>query len=180
MGSNPTLSAKCPIHYGVGAQQGRVIQFCRWESNPQLGERLREAARRQLRHEVSPRSGVRFESHPLRHPEDMTTIEAGANCCTAVVTVDADPEVIMEMKKHARRGLDRFSQFEGFVSGALHKSTDGGRLIQYLQWRREADHLACMNDPRWGEEESTRRILDHVVSGRATMDVRIYDVMAIM
>ena len=123
---------------------------------------------------------MRFESHPPRHPEEMTTIETGASCCTVVVTVDADPEVIMDMESHARRGLGWFARFEGFVSGALHKSTDGGRLIQYLQWRSEADHLACMNDPRWDEEESTRSFLEHVVSGRATMDVRIYDVIAIM
>jgi hypothetical protein len=96
------------------------------------------------------------------------------------VTVDADSEVIMDMENHARRGLDRFAQIEGFISGALHKSTDGGRLIQYLQWRSKADHLACMNDPRWEEEESTRRFLEHVASGRATMDVRIYDVIAAM
>ena len=107
----------------------------------------------------------------------MTKIETGSGVCTVVVTVDADPDVLAEMERHARRGLDEFGRFKGFVSGALHRSTDGGRLIQYLQWQTEADHLACMNDPRWDDEESTKRFMDHVESGRASLDVRVYEIV---
>ena len=78
----------------------------------------------------------------------MTVIRQRSDLCTVVVTVDADPDLIPELEAHARDGLARFASFKGFLSGALHKSADGGRLIQYLQWETEADHLACMHDPQ--------------------------------
>jgi len=108
----------------------------------------------------------------------MTTIAASADHCTVIVTVDADPAVMVDLEPHARDGLRWFSDYEGFVSGALHKSADGTRLIQYLQWRTEEHHLACMNDPAWQEVPSARRFTELVESGRASIDVRIYDVVA--
>ena len=77
----------------------------------------------------------------------MTTINQ-SDIYTVIVTVDAECDIIPELETHAREGLARFAELDGFVSGALHKSTDGTRLIQYLQWRDEAAHLACMHDPR--------------------------------
>ncbi len=81
------------------------------------------------------------------------------------------------MADHARRGLRRFAEFDGFVGGATHVSADGGRIVQYLQWRSEEDHLACMNDPSWADLPSSQRFMELVESGRATMDVRTYDVV---
>lgn len=107
-----------------------------------------------------------------------TTIRAGGSLCTVIVTVDADPEVLPELQAHARDGLGRFATFPGFVSGALHRSADGGRMVQYLQWRTEADHLACMAHPGWDDLDSTRRFMELVNSGVARMDVRTYEVMA--
>ncbi|RLW69671.1 MAG: hypothetical protein B6D68_01785 [spirochete symbiont of Stewartia floridana] len=108
----------------------------------------------------------------------MTVVREASGICTVIVTVDAPAETISEMEFHARDGLVRFKEYKGFVSGALHKSTDGKRLIQYLQWETEADHLACMNDPRWDDRPSTRRFMEHVESGGAQTDVRVYEVVS--
>ena len=89
----------------------------------------------------------------------MTTIQTASPHCTVIVTVDAEPEVMPELQAHARNGLVRFAELKGFVSGALHASTDGTRIVQYLQWETEADHLDCMHDPRWDEMPSTKRIM---------------------
>jgi quinol monooxygenase YgiN len=35
------------------------------------------------------------------------------------------------------------STFPGFISAAVHRSTDGTRVFNYLQWE-SADHLAAM------------------------------------
>jgi heme-degrading monooxygenase HmoA len=35
------------------------------------------------------------------------------------------------------------SRFRGFVSASVHRSTDGTRVINYLQWE-SAEHLAAM------------------------------------
>lgn len=111
------------------------------------------------------------------------TIRPNAGLCTVIVTVDAASQVIAELEAHARYGLARFPDFAGFVAGALHRSTgtgaDGARLVQYLQWKTEADHLACVNDPRWDELPSTARFMELVASGQATIDVRTYDVLAV-
>ncbi len=108
----------------------------------------------------------------------MTSIRTPNDFCTVIVTVDAPSHVIEEMEPHARNGLTYFADMKGFVSGALHKSTDGKRLVQYLQWETEANHLACMDDSRWDDLPSTRTFMAHVESGAAKIDVRIYDVAA--
>ena len=77
----------------------------------------------------------------------MTTITQ-APICTVIVTVDTESDVMSELEDHARAGLAAIAELDGFISGALHRSTDGSRLIQYLQWRGEVSHRACMNDPR--------------------------------
>ena len=99
--------------------------------------------------------------------------------CTVIVTVDAAVDVMPELELHARDGLQAFSSFEGFVSGALHKSSDGTRLVQYLQWQDEPAHLACMNDPRWDESPSAKRFMDIVNGGHATMHVGVFGVLEV-
>lgn len=108
----------------------------------------------------------------------MTCISHPSDFCTVIVTVDADANVIGQMEPHAREGLTWFADFNGFVSGALHRSTDGSRLIQYLQWKSEKDHMACMNHPSWDDNPSSRRFMEFVESGQARVDVRVYDVVS--
>lgn len=108
----------------------------------------------------------------------VTIIEQPSDLCTVIVTVDADPTLMPDLEVHARDGLTRFAELDGFVSGALHKSEDGGRLVQYLQWKTKADHLACMNDARWDKIPSTQRFMDLVNSGQAKIDVRTYHVVS--
>ena len=108
----------------------------------------------------------------------MMEIRPSQRLCTVIVTLDAAPETMVELESHARDGLARFAKFDGFVAGALHKSADGTRLVQYLQWRDEAAHLAFMHDPIWHEIPSTRRFMDVVESGKASMKVGVFDVIA--
>jgi heme-degrading monooxygenase HmoA len=35
----------------------------------------------------------------------------------------------------------------GFVSASIHRSTDGTKVINYAQWRSEADFRAMLEDP---------------------------------
>ena len=72
----------------------------------------------------------------------------------------------------------RFPEYSGFVSGALHKSDDGTRLVQYLRWQTEVDYRVCVGDPRWDLDPSSQRSLALLESGEARMDVRVYEVVA--
>lgn len=99
--------------------------------------------------------------------------------CTVIVTVDADPDVVPELEAHARFGIEHFSEHPGYVGGALHRSADGRRLVQYLQWESEASYRDCMDDPRWDQLPSAARFLEHVSSGRAVLDARVFSVEAV-
>ncbi len=104
----------------------------------------------------------------------MTKITEGADLCTVIVTVDAEPAEMENLAAHASAGLEAFRSYPGFVSGALHVSQDGGRIVQYLQWATEADYRACVDDPSWDDRASTRRFMERVESGAARVDVRTY------
>lgn len=95
-----------------------------------------------------------------------------------IVTLDAAPDRLTELAAHAAVGLERFPDYDGFLAGALHRAADGGRLIQYLQWRSEAAYRACIADQAWDALPTTRGLLAAVAAGEATLDVRVYDVVA--
>ena len=105
-------------------------------------------------------------------------MEPAQSVCAVIVTVDAGAEAMPAIEAHARFGLTQFPQFEGFVSGALHKSADGTRLVQYLRWSGKAQYERCIGDPRWDDLPSTQQVMALVRHGDATMDVRVYDVVA--
>lgn len=108
----------------------------------------------------------------------MPVVSTEQSLCTVVVTVDASQAVMADLIEHARFGLDRFPDSEGFVGGALHLSDDGTRLVQYLQWTSQASYNAARDDPNWDEAPSARQFAEHVTSGRASIDARVYDVVA--
>lgn len=94
--------------------------------------------------------------------------------CTVIVTVDAPPEVMPDMRAHAELGIDRFPGFDGFVRGELRVSEDGTRLVQHLEWTSHEAYVRCRDDPRWHELPSTTAFMDHVSAGRARVDAREY------
>ena len=105
-------------------------------------------------------------------------ISAENDLCTVIVTVDGAPDQLDHAAAHAAEGLRRFAGFDGFVAGATHVAADGGRLVQYLQWRSEADHQACMADPSWADDPSSQRFMAQMQAGRIAVDVRVYTVAA--
>lgn len=108
----------------------------------------------------------------------MPVVPTDHSLCTVIVTVDAPQAVMTDLIDHARLGLDRFPDFEGFVGGALHISDDETRLVQYLQFASEPSYEAARDDPTWDEAPSTRLFAEHVAAGRALIDVRVYTVVA--
>lgn len=108
----------------------------------------------------------------------MPVISTDQSLCTVVVTVDASKSVMADLVEHARFGLQRFPDYDGFLGGALHMSDDGTRLVQYLQWESQTSYAASRDDSRWDEAPSTRRFAEHVASGRALIDARTYEIVA--
>lgn len=106
----------------------------------------------------------------------MPMISEDADLCTIIVTVDGAQDAVAQILDHATDGLSIFAEFDGFVGGATHLADDGQRIIQYLQWRSAADHMACMEDPSWSDQPSSRQFMELMESGEITVDVRNYSV----
>ena len=104
--------------------------------------------------------------------------ERQATHTTVIVTVDAPGEVMDDLVAHARVGIERFGECEGFVDGTLYLSADGGRLIQHLRWTTMTAYERCRDDPRWDALPSTKRLMSLVATDEVTMDARIFAVVA--
>ncbi len=109
----------------------------------------------------------------------MLSITPDPTVCTVIVTLDGPSEVIEKLVAHAKMGIERFLDFGGYLGGALHLSEDGERLVQYLRWQSIAAYTKCTEDPAWDEEPTTAPFLQVVQDGHVTMDVRLFDVIAI-
>ena len=119
---------------------------------------------------------------PAHHPAEeaiVISIQASPRVYTVIVTVDADPPVLDELRAHAEGGLERFPLYEGFLGGALHRSTDGRRMVQYLQWESEGAYLACIRDPAWDDVPTTERFMAAVEEGLAQVDARGFIVVGV-
>ena len=97
--------------------------------------------------------------------------------CTVVVTVDAPPDVMDDLVAHARVGIERFVECQGYIHGTLHLSEDGRRLVQYLRWATKSDYEACRDDPRWDALPTTARFMALVSSDAVTLDARAYEAL---
>ena len=96
---------------------------------------------------------------------------------TVIVTVDGSKEAIQSIVDHASSGLSIFKKFNGFIGGATHLNDSGTRVVQYLQWRDEASHSSCMNDPIWSHTQSSKDFMALVKTGAIEMKVDIFKVV---
>ena len=102
----------------------------------------------------------------------MTTIRQKQTLCAITAIVDRRTE----LEAHTRWGLTQCSNSLDYVSGAQHKSRDGTRLVQHLQWKTATDQPVYLNYARFDQIPSTRRLMKLVESGESQMDVRTYNV----
>lgn len=78
----------------------------------------------------------------------MTTIQQGGDVFTLINVFTVTPEqqqplidVLADAGEHAMK------QVPGFMSSNLHKSHDGRYVVNYVQWRSEADFEAMKHNP---------------------------------
>lgn len=74
----------------------------------------------------------------------MPEIVSGADYTTFINTFRCEPSSQGEIVRINVDIIDRVaSTFPGFISATVHRSTDGTRVFNYLQWE-SAEHLAAM------------------------------------
>lgn len=73
----------------------------------------------------------------------MATIAENPGLTTLVVVFKTTPDEQGELSEHLVKTAHQHSHHDGFVSCSIHTSTDGVRIVEYIQWRSMA-HLQAM------------------------------------
>jgi quinol monooxygenase YgiN len=103
----------------------------------------------------------------------MATIREGAQIHTLIVVFTVEPAQQDALVRHLRGLAAEHSQFDGFVSCSIHRSQDGTRVAEYIQWRSAADMEAVLDTPEGRAQvaESSQIALDH--------DAHVYQVLSV-
>jgi heme-degrading monooxygenase HmoA len=72
-------------------------------------------------------------------------ITKDGNVVTLINVFETKPEKQQELIDAWIRFTEEVKEEPGFIGAALHKSTDGARVINYAHWRSEADFGSFLN-----------------------------------
>jgi quinol monooxygenase YgiN len=105
----------------------------------------------------------------------MATISEGADVHTLIVMFTVEPSQQNTFVEHLRGIVAEHSKFDGFVSCSIHRSEDGTRVAEYIQWRSAAHLEAVLNTPEGQAQlaESSR------IAGRHDAQAHIYHVVLV-
>jgi quinol monooxygenase YgiN len=78
------------------------------------------------------------------------TIRTGSDITTLVNVFTAEPDNQQKLVQLLKEGTDAFfSKQPGFISSSVHASKEGGRAINYSQWRSAGDIENFRKDPKF-------------------------------
>jgi quinol monooxygenase YgiN len=78
----------------------------------------------------------------------MATIDKERKLMTLVNVFTVSPDKQAELADLLVRATDEtMRHVPGFISASIHKSLDGKRVINYAQWRNQADFTALKDNP---------------------------------
>ena len=77
----------------------------------------------------------------------MTTIATNNNLVTLINVFTVEPENQQRLVDIFVEAGHMMSKRAGFISANIHKSLDGTRVINYVQWRSKEDFEAISNSP---------------------------------
>jgi quinol monooxygenase YgiN len=84
-----------------------------------------------------------------RQEERMATIEKGRSLMTLVNVFTVSPDKQKELADLLIRATDEtMRHVPGFISASIHRSLDGKKVINYAQWRSQADFEALKENPK--------------------------------
>jgi len=90
-----------------------------------------------------------FEQGPEKGRLIMATIEKGRGLMTLVNVFTVEPDKQAQLATLLVRATrETMRQLPGFVSASIHRSLDGTKVINYAQWRSQADFEAIKANPR--------------------------------
>lgn len=77
-----------------------------------------------------------------------TTISTAADVMTFINVFSVAPEHQEELIEVLEEATAVMLQIPGFIAANLHRSRDGRRVVNYVQWRSLEDFQAMLEDPR--------------------------------
>jgi quinol monooxygenase YgiN len=106
----------------------------------------------------------------------MMTISTESPVFTVVTLFTTKPEDQEKLLNAFKLSVQGMRKHPGFVAAGLHKSVDGTTILNYLQWRSQADFEAFVS--RSGRAEREREFQELVAQqGYAPPDRRPYEVV---
>ena len=102
----------------------------------------------------------------------MTAIAINNNLVTLVNVFTVEPENQQRLVDIFVEAGESMTKQPGFISATIHKSLDGTRVINYVQWRSKEDFEAISNNP-----ETTAHINE--IKKLAKGNTSFYEVCAI-
>ena len=101
----------------------------------------------------------------------MSTIRLDNDVLTVVVVFTVPPEEQAAFVRQLEEVAAEHFQHDGFVSCAIHRSVDGLRVVEYIQWRSH-DHFQAML--------AKQAVDSHVNRPPYPADVHVYEVAALV
>ena len=77
-----------------------------------------------------------------------TTISTEQDLMTFVNVFTVEPEHQQELIDVLVEATEVMRTIDGFISANLHKSRDGRRVVNYVQWRTEEHFARMLQEPR--------------------------------
>jgi quinol monooxygenase YgiN len=78
----------------------------------------------------------------------MAIIERGRKLMTLVNIFTVSPDKQIELAELLVRATEEtMRHLPGFISATIHRSIDGTKVINYAQWRSQADFSAMKDNP---------------------------------
>ncbi len=105
----------------------------------------------------------------------MATISEAADVHTLIVMFTVEPSQQDTLVEHLRGMVLEHCKFDGFVSCSIHRSEDGRRVAEYIQWRSAAHLEAVLNTPEGQAQlaESSR------IADRYGAQAHVYQVVSV-
>jgi quinol monooxygenase YgiN len=90
-------------------------------------------------------------SHSQTRSSNMeATIRTGSDITTLVNVFTVEPDNQQKLVQLLKEGTESFfSKQPGFISSSVHAGKEGGRAINYSQWRSAADIENFRKDPKF-------------------------------
>lgn len=77
-----------------------------------------------------------------------TTISTDQELMTLVNVFTVDPDHQQDLVDLLAAAGSVMAELPGFISANVHRSNDGKRVVNYVQWRSTADYQAMSSNPR--------------------------------